>query len=237
MPDENVPPLQGRSRIVLTDSGKRVLHVAFAGEHHYSHGPEMASHLRSAVGAERPDGILVDLLQYDYEFGNDVCGVFTAGYHKESRTLVPTCIVATGGTRACMEALYRAGNFKLGPYLGFTANIADGLAWLSGSRNEAAEQVEAAEGQQQSPLRVGSQPRARGNLEANRRRTRLAILGILVALALSFLAPTPMGFAAAAIILLGVCIGVWTIRCPQCGRRLGPITAFRYCTSCGGRIT
>ena len=145
MPNENVPALQGKWRIVLTDSGKRVLLVGFAGEHHYSHGPEMASQLRSAVAAERPDGILVDLLQYDYEFGNDVCGVFTGGYHKESRTVVPTCIVAAGRTRACMEALYTAGNFKLEPYLGFAADIADGLAWLSGSRNGAAEQGDEAD--------------------------------------------------------------------------------------------
>ena len=138
MPHANVSPLQGNSRVVLADNGNRVLVVAFAGEHHYSHGLQMASQLRGAVAAERPDGILVDLLQYDYEFGNDVCGLFIAGYNKESRTLVPTCIVAIGKTRACMEALYTAGHFKLEPYLGFAASIADGLAWLSERRDETA---------------------------------------------------------------------------------------------------
>jgi Flp pilus assembly protein TadB len=96
--------------------------------------------------------------------------------------------------------------------------------------------MDPAEGRQESPLRVGSQPQARGDLEAGRRRARLAMLCTLVALAVSFLAPTPLGFAAAAIILLGVGVAMWTVRCPQCGRRLGPIIAFKYCTWCGSRI-
>ncbi len=63
------------------------------------------------------------------------------------------------------------------------------------------------------------------------------MLGTLVALAVSFLAPTPLGFAAAAIILLGVVVAVWAIRCPQCGRRLGPVIALKYCRSCGSRMS
>jgi len=123
--------LRGESRIVSTGSGERILVVTFAGAHHYSHGSQMASQIETAVGMERPAGVLVDLIGYEYEFGNDVCELFCAGYHKESRTLVPTCIVAAGKTRACMETLYTAGNFELKPYLGFAGSVADGLAWLA----------------------------------------------------------------------------------------------------------
>jgi hypothetical protein len=96
--------------------------------------------------------------------------------------------------------------------------------------------MDPAEGRQESPLRKGSPPHVGGNLETGRRRARLAMFGTLVALAVSVFVPTPLGFAAAAIILLGVCVVMGTIRYPQCGRRLGPITAFKYCRSCGSRI-
>jgi hypothetical protein len=121
--------LEGNSHIVSAEDGRRILHVAFHGKHHYSHGTQMVTQLAEAVAAARPRGVLVDHLQYDYEFGNDVCGHFYAGRHKESGTIVPTCIVAIG-TRAGMESLYSAGTFKLERYLGFAASVAEGMTWL-----------------------------------------------------------------------------------------------------------
>ena len=123
--------LEGTSRIVSAGDGRRILHVAFSGKHHYSHGTQMVTQLEEAVASERPNGVLVDLLQYDYEFGNDVCGLFFAGRRKESPTIVPTCIVAVGKTRAGIESLYVAGNFKLERYLGFAVSVADAMTWLS----------------------------------------------------------------------------------------------------------
>ena len=122
--------LESTSHIVSADDGRRILHVAFLGKHHYSHGTRMVTQLAAAVASERPSGVLVDLLKYDYEFGNDVGGLFFAGRHKESGTIVPTCIVAIGRTRAGMESLYVAGALKLEPFLGFAASVAEGMTWL-----------------------------------------------------------------------------------------------------------
>jgi hypothetical protein len=131
MQHEGVPGLITRSAFVLLAGKARILQVCFAGKHHYSHGAQMASQLKAIVAAERPDGVLVDLLDYDYVFGNDVCGLFIAGYDRDSRRSVPTCIVAIGKTRISMENLYNAGNFRLGDYLGFAESVTEGLAWLS----------------------------------------------------------------------------------------------------------
>jgi hypothetical protein len=72
--------------------------------------------------------------------------------------------------------------------------------------------------------------------EVVRRRARLGLFGIPMALALSIVTPTPLGLTAGALILVGIAVALWIVRCPQCGRRLGPIVAFKHCTSCGGRI-
>jgi hypothetical protein len=69
-----------------------------------------------------------------------------------------------------------------------------------------------------------------------RRRARLGMLGVPMALALGIVTPTPLGLTAGAMILFGTAVAMWIMRCPQCGRRLGPIVAFKHCTSCGGRI-
>lgn len=143
MQREGAGALNSRSRILLAANGARVLHVAIAGEHHYSHGLQMASQLKASVGAERPTGVLVDLLEYHYEFGNDVCGLFMAGYVKEPRKFVPTCIVAIGRTRASMESLYVAANLRLALYLGFAASVPDGLAWLCRERDVEADEQRA----------------------------------------------------------------------------------------------
>jgi len=141
MQDEIAGAFQTRSRIVLAEDGARILHVAFARQHHRSHGPQMTAQVKADVAAERPNGVLVDLLQYEYKFGNDVCGLFTGGYDKESRVCAPTCIVAIGRTRTSMESLYTMGNFRLGHYLSFAASVAEGVAWLAKRRGvDAAEQ-------------------------------------------------------------------------------------------------
>jgi hypothetical protein len=89
MPGDRASPLEHKADVVLAASGARILRVTFVGEHHYSHGAEMSSQLKAAVGAERPDGVLVDLLEYEYEFGNDICGLFIAGWHSKSQTASP----------------------------------------------------------------------------------------------------------------------------------------------------
>ena|SRR5215472_12987926 len=131
MPLAEISPLEARSQMVIAGNGDRILHVTFVGEHHRSHGVQMQSRLQDAVASERPLGVLIDLLKYEYEFGNDVSVLFLAGWHRKSKTLVPTCIVAIGKTRASLESLYRAGSFELEPYLSFAESAVEALAWLS----------------------------------------------------------------------------------------------------------
>src|SRR5437879_5612872 len=82
-----------------------------------------------------------------------------------------------------------------------------------------------------------SRPGVRIKVPVAGRRAWLGAVGFPVALALGIVTPTPLALAAGALILFGVSLGAWMIRCPQCGRRLGPIIGFKYCTSCAGRIT
>ena len=85
-------------------------------------------------------------------------------------------------------------------------------------------------------MNSGQAPQPSGSLDVGRRRARLGTLGVPGALVLGVVTPIPLGLALGALILLGVAVAVWMIRCPHCGQRLGPIIGFKYCTSCGGRI-
>jgi len=76
----------------------------------------------------------------------------------------------------------------------------------------------------------------KADTKVGRTRATLGMLTISIVVVLSLATPTPVALSAGAVVLSGVAVAVWVMRCPHCSRRLGPIVGFKYCTSCGGRI-
>jgi hypothetical protein len=76
----------------------------------------------------------------------------------------------------------------------------------------------------------------KADTKVGRTRAALGVLTISIVVVLSHATPTPVALSAGAVVLSGVAVVVWAMRCPHCSRRLGPIVGFKYCTSCGGRI-
>jgi len=73
-------------------------------------------------------------------------------------------------------------------------------------------------------------------IKAGRTRAWLGLIATSVAAVLALATPTPLALLGGAAILVAVAAAVWTMRCPRCHRRLGPVIGFQYCTSCGARL-
>ena len=108
-----------------------VLRFEFHGNHHYSHGPIMSSYMQEALAEKNIAGIVIDLLDYEYEFGNDVAGVLFIGFDRVSQTSRPVCIVAQGRTRAALLGLFGGdeGLRKFGS-ITFASSTNEALDWL-----------------------------------------------------------------------------------------------------------
>jgi hypothetical protein len=86
----------------------------------------------------------------------------------------------------------------------------------------------------------GTRSRSGSGLETGRRRTRLGGMAAAIGLAMPGVVSTGhgvAGLAVGALILGGLGVALWVQRCPECGRRLGPIIGFRNCASCGCRLS
>jgi len=103
----------------------------FTGTHDYTHGPKICKYIQEHLTTRQVSGVIVDLLGYEYEFGNDLFGLFLAGCDREGRGWLPVCILAEGGTRASLESLLREGNLgSLADMTGFSSSRAEALEWL-----------------------------------------------------------------------------------------------------------
>jgi hypothetical protein len=98
--------LECSSSILETNAAGPVLEVAFRGLHDWEHGRTMDAYIRERVDAELPAAIVINLLEYDYEFGNDLAGLFAAWLHPSGRVR-PVCIAAHGRTLRCLKSLFQ----------------------------------------------------------------------------------------------------------------------------------
>lgn len=107
-----------------------ILHVSCHGVHDWTHGPRIGDYIQDALAGSPVAAVVIDLLEYEYVFGNDLAALFVAFYDKSSKTLRPSCIVATGKTRTAIEALFRAGHMLSVVDLTFVSTVEEALGDL-----------------------------------------------------------------------------------------------------------
>lgn len=88
--------------VLKTQHGDSVLQATFTGQHHCTHGGQMLEFMKSIPIQKPVSAIVVNLLDHDYEFGNDVAGLFLVGFERANRRMRPVCILAQGLTRASL---------------------------------------------------------------------------------------------------------------------------------------
>jgi len=98
------------SRILGPSSQGKILEIAFRGTHELRHGWEMDHYIRKKLADHRPAAIVFNLLDYQYVFGNDVTGLFTASIDRDAKgfQMRPVCIVATGTTYTSLYNLFKS---------------------------------------------------------------------------------------------------------------------------------
>jgi hypothetical protein len=132
--------LRSESRVVATSERGVLLIFEFTGTHDYTHGPKMCGYIQEHLNNAPVSGVIVDLLGYEYEFGNDVFSLFLTGHDRGGQDWLPVCILAQGGTRAALESLLREGNLgSLADMTSFASSRVEALEWLRvKGRNESA---------------------------------------------------------------------------------------------------
>ncbi len=97
--------LASESRILAASPSGDILEIAFSGDHEWTHGNEMASFIRQALSAHPAVAVVINLLAYEYTFGNDVSGLFEAFMDRKLDGYRPACIVASGKTYQSLHRL------------------------------------------------------------------------------------------------------------------------------------
>lgn len=102
--------LKKASNVRQGEGDRPLVIFKFSGTHDYTHGRQMDEYMKSMVRAPA-DGVIIDLLDYEYVYGNDVTVLFMAGFDQQSQALGAVCVVAVGATRAGLESLLAATKF------------------------------------------------------------------------------------------------------------------------------
>ena len=97
-------------RILETLASGSVLEVTFRGVHDSNHGGEMDRHVSEKIKRDPPAAILFNLLDYEYEFGDDVTALFSSSLVREPRglRLRPVCIVAAETTHTSLCNFFKS---------------------------------------------------------------------------------------------------------------------------------
>ena len=123
--------LVSESRVIGTPIGD-VLEITFRGIHEWTHGSEMNRYIEKKLAEARPAAILFNLLDYEYVFGNDVTGLFTASFDREEEKLQirPVCIVATGTTHRSLYNFFKSAHLLDTLKIEFATSVEHGLQCL-----------------------------------------------------------------------------------------------------------
>lgn len=123
--------LISESEVLEVTGTGNVLEVRFGGVHEWTHGSQMSRVITDAICAHSPvRAIVISLLRYEYEAGDDISGFFEAFIDRERHALRPACIVATGKTYASMEPFFAAARLLEMFRLRFVASVEEALTWL-----------------------------------------------------------------------------------------------------------
>jgi len=77
-----------------------LIEICFKGKHYDYCGNELIEYVRSTVQQLRPAGVLLNLSEFKYSFGNDIGALLFPLVDR------PFCIVASGGTASALKSLF-----------------------------------------------------------------------------------------------------------------------------------
>ena len=109
------------------------LEISFEGVHvhHWPAGCDFMSFIEGEIRAAAPAACLIDFLQYDYSFGNEIVDPIFAPWHVFPRPPIPpVAVVAQGGTASSLKSLFVAGKLDKLPDLGLFETGVSGYAFL-----------------------------------------------------------------------------------------------------------
>jgi len=90
-----------------------ILEIRFNGVHHWKHGNEMLDYIQEAIETHNPAAIVINLLEYEYIFGNDIFApIFFALHDQKQGSIRPCSVVAVGHTAKSLESLIDASNIR-----------------------------------------------------------------------------------------------------------------------------
>ncbi len=108
------------AKIHETAEHGRVLEFVITGAHQHDH-PQCAELIRSAakeleneIVCQRAKAIIINLLGFDYSFGDEIGVLFLHPYMVLARTGGgKIAVVASGHTAACLDSLFKHGHLDL----------------------------------------------------------------------------------------------------------------------------
>ena len=110
---------------------EQILEIIFCGVHEWTHGREMQRHVEKILAEHEAAGIVLNFLNYEYVFGNDVgASVITAAYDLDSKKPRPACIVATGTTYQSLYQLFKIAKLIEALEIEFLHTVDSGLQRL-----------------------------------------------------------------------------------------------------------
>ncbi len=90
-----------------------ILEVAFRGVHEHGVGLQVSKYVEETVHQTNPAAVVLNFLEFDYVFGNDIAGIQCAFFNRSTDkkiTIRPCAIVANGQTAKSLLSLIQSGN-------------------------------------------------------------------------------------------------------------------------------
>jgi hypothetical protein len=91
-----------------TDQGP-ILEILIRGTHKDGVGNHVAQAVRAAVDTHQPAAVVINLLEFEYRWGNDIGGIIAAFIDRTHKTLRPGGILAQGKTESALRSLFELG--------------------------------------------------------------------------------------------------------------------------------
>ncbi len=118
------------SRILEAFPAGDILEIAFRGIHEWTHGREMSRFIKQTIGDSSPAAVVINLLDYEYRFGDDVSGLFEAFIDRKRNVLRPSCIAATGLTHESMYPFFARSRIFEAFQVQFVSSVEEALERL-----------------------------------------------------------------------------------------------------------
>jgi hypothetical protein len=94
----------------------------------------MHRYIEEVLAKCHASAIVFNLLDYEYEFGNDVAPLFGTALDRDAKNPRPVYIAATGTTYTSLCDLYTAGRLEEVFRIEFVASVQDALQRFAGGR-------------------------------------------------------------------------------------------------------